>query len=393
MKRFVLSFLGLSLAYSLQAQITLTNANVPVTAGPRTENYGNLNTLNPARGANQTWNYGNMTLSSFGTRTYLNATNPQFAGSVEMPAEGELAPGWVYYYNAFLKGTPANFGVAGHEVKTQRYSLTQFTGGPTDSLIFPAQTYTLPVTDAYLNFPATAGSRWQTTHKHILNAQITVAMAMLNKAPMQRRSNITTTDSVIGWGTMRVPVASLIGTQPSIPYPVLMIKRIEVAVDSFYLNGAPAPALLLGGLGVSQGQIRKNNKYKFHRENAMQPLMVFDYGTNNFTSARLITSDNSAAVIAGTTPDFATKTTVQLYPNPVAGASFTVAFEKPETRNWHLRLADLTGREILTNEIKTTGSLKQNLALPHHVRNGLYTWQLLDESGAVRNSGKLQVSR
>ncbi|KAA9333568.1 T9SS type A sorting domain-containing protein [Adhaeribacter soli] len=393
MKRIILSLLATSLAAGVQAQITLTSANVPVTAGTRIENQGDLSTPVPTRGANQTWNYGNMALTGSGNIPYNNSVNAQFPGAIEKPAAGELVPGWVYYYQAYLKGTSTNFGVVGHEVKLQRYSLAQFTGGANDSLIFQAQSYTLPATDTYLQFPATINSGWQTTHKHILNAQITVAMAMLNKAPMQRRSYVTLTDSVVGWGSMRVPVASLAGPYPSAPYQALMIKRVEVAVDSFYLNGAPASPLLLGPLGVTQGQIRRNNKYKFYRENAMQPLMVFDFGDNNFTTPQFIVSDNSVSIVGATTKEQAAKLPVQLYPNPTNSSTLTLAFAKPETGNWQLRLTDITGRETFVQTIKNAGAIKQTLALPAQLKNGLYSWQLLDQNGAVRNAGKLNVIR
>lgn len=391
MKRIFLSFLNLCFAYNLHAQITLTNSKVPLTFGTTHTSWLDLNysIQIPTKGTNQTWDYSQVALSKLETNIYTASTNPMFPGAVNVNTVSEIIPRRLYYYNALFESNSANFGVVAYEIPAQRYSLGTITGYNGDSIIFPNQNYNLPTKEIFLQFPTTINSSWQTNYRHIINTNIKLFSSGLNKAPFQRRSNVTVTDSIIGWGTMRV--FSGVTYQASIPYQVLQLKRMEVAIDSFYLNGAPAPLTLLNKLGVSQGQIRRNNKYKFYRENAMKPLMEFDFGYNDFHSPVSIKSDASGLTISGLAPNMDNRLQVQLYPNPTYSSKINIAFERPESGYWKLKLVDNTGRELQTYNVTVSDDNKQILTLPESVKNGIYNWQLFDNYGQMRRIGKLSV--
>jgi hypothetical protein len=126
------------------------------------------------------------------------------------------------------------------------------------------------------------------------NSLLTVAAGFLNQAPFRYVQRITTVDSVAGWGTVRIPVAG--SAAGSAPLPVLLVQRRFVQQDSFYLSGQPAPALLLGALGQTQGAKTYLFQHLFYRQNSAQQTLSLSYATSAFTTPTTVAYSAETAI-------------------------------------------------------------------------------------------------
>jgi hypothetical protein len=148
------------------------------------------------------------------------------------------------------------------------------------------------------------------------NFNLTVTAAGLNKTPCKHIYTVFRNDTIVGWGKARVYTPS----GPSVYYDVLIDKINQYTVDSFLVNGAPAPPALLTAFGMTQGQqTAYNNRYSLYRSGNSAAMVIYNYGTNLYTvpTAGFADTDN-LTVTAVTEPGDGSYTTV-LFPNPGIG--------------------------------------------------------------------------
>jgi hypothetical protein len=181
-------------------------------------------------------------------------------------------------------------------------------------------------------------SAWQSAYTDVINFQLTIVAYMMNHTPCQKITHYTRMDTIVGWGTATIPAAG----GPSVPYSCLLEKRMTVATDSFYMNGTPAPAPLLSAFGLSQGQQTISNRYLLWRENSNYPLMIVNYGANNFTTPTSVAID--ANVGTAGIPDILNNQAVSIFPNP---ASDHVSITG--VQNADVSISDISGRIVYRN--------------------------------------------
>jgi len=294
------------------AQITIISSDmpyVPCTYYPVSASIAGFS--NPIVGANMVWNYSSLVSSQNYQFSYLIANSTLYPDATikDTSLSGTIIPGRVYYYTGFFKKTNDYFAYLGNQVFEQRYSIATVTGGVNDSAIFPVQHYPAALPVKSLVFPMTVGTNWNSIYVDVINFNLTIAAVALNNAPSTKKSYILRNDSIIGWGSLIVPTLS----GPSLPAEVLMMKRISIVTDSFFIAGNPAPAALLANFGLSQGQQTITNRYLFWRKFAVYPLLVINYGSNNFTSPSSVFYDGMASNVGVV---YNQKLDISLYPNP-----------------------------------------------------------------------------
>lgn len=132
------------------------------------------------------------------------------------------------------------------------------TGIPTDSLIIPEQTNSYRETVYWTPMAYQSSRKDSFVQSTFFN--ISVALLGLNKAKGEVRTRTKVESEIAGWGKVRLPNFKDGGF---VEYSCLFRKIERESKDSFFINDAPAPPLLLNIFGVNQGAERKNSSVRF----------------------------------------------------------------------------------------------------------------------------------
>lgn len=265
----------------------------------------------PVAGANQTWDYSTLSITNAFEYSFSAAANPAFptADLVDSGYSGVIVPGYYYYYAIYYKKTTSEYQALGTSVVEQRYNISAVTGGSNDSAIFPQLDNVYAAPYKIHSFPYTYNTCWKGQYVDVVNFNLSIAAYMLNNVPSVKKTYATRMDTVVGWGNLTIPKLS-----GSITAPVLMVKRVVVSIDSFFMNGSPAPVQLLTAFGLTQGQQTVSNRYLFWRKYSIYPFMLFNFGDNNFTTPSSVYIDGDG-VNAGT-EEISDFPEIMVYPNP-----------------------------------------------------------------------------
>jgi hypothetical protein len=347
---FTACLLASSAAYA-QSPITITAAQFTATAASvdRFQPAAITGVIAPTKGANQTWDYRSLApTSSVVVNTYASAgATPPFSGSVRSYPLALTQGTFSISATAYEGFDAVGFSQLGAVVPAQTFPLVTVTGFPNDALVVPAQT--TPVNTLRLPLPLTSTTRVSRFNRVGNNSLLTVTLLGYNQAPLRFVQRITTVDSVAGWGTVRIPVAG--SAAGSAPIQVLLMQRRVIEQDSFYLNGQPAPASVLTGLGQTQGGFTYSFAHYFYRQNAAQDVLSFMYTNSTFsTLAGARYSAETAIPLNAKAAREVAAGGLTAWPNPaVSGQAlrFELAAVAP-AQPLRLTLRDALGRVIAT---------------------------------------------
>ncbi len=374
MKKIFTLLALLPVASTVFGQITINAADMPVpTAAYNLRDISTSAAANPTIGASTSWDYSAYAGTPT-TNTYTAETDTFFTTAgidVYYAAFKSLISGLGYNYYAELDFNASNVKDAGTDVPAQGYSLTAMTTGASDSLTIPVQKTILTSAREIVRFPFTAGTNWSSVSHRAITFYLTVASAMMSHTPAEHRYDIHRTDSIIGWGKMRVYTTS----GPSIQYDVLMDKSAQYAVDSFYLSGAPASPTVLTFFGVHQGQFTDSSyRYNFYRKTSFNYLMTFNYGndaTYTTPTAKYMHSDNIIPANVGVNEvnDIAFSTV--LFPNPANGSEVNLLINGKDVTGGQYFVTDMSGKTIQAGAIEMKAGAV-HVTLGDNVANGNY---------------------
>jgi len=296
----------------------------------------------PETGKNQKWNYDNLTAVPASSYGLFPPKSPYFptATYVDTPGVSGIIYDKTYIYNSYCKVDGSGVSVLGSVIARQEIYLGDLTAGKNDNLIIPEQhcVYSSPL--KVIVFPLSMGTAWHNNYRSTLDYILTIESMSLIKASFRRVSYFERTDTVVGWGKVIVPGQSGTGH----PYDALMVKRMTVQKDSFYINGIPAPASVLQSFCLSQGKTTLINKYMYWRENAAFPILTVQFGNNNFTTPVCAHYDGNTDSPKGITEQEITAG-MTVYPNPSEGR-FTIEFTEMKTGFANISLFDMLGKEV-----------------------------------------------
>lgn len=389
----LLAFIGLPLMAFSQSPFTITADNFPVfdfQFFERTLNPANVN-LTPDANAN--WDFSALHSTDTVYNPYFQETDPFYTDAgidVYLLDFKNLNAnlGYEIYYEYDFDET----GVyeKGIYLDPQAYSLSAFTGNPLDSLKFPFQKAVYSSARKMLQFPATYQSAWQSSGRRVVNFSLSVQAAGLNNTPCQHVYTLFRSDTIVGWGKMRV----YSGGSPSVPYDVLIERVSQFAVDSFFVNGAPAPAFLTAAFGIAQGQQSSVSKrYVVYREGFSTPLSIFNYGTNNYTTPTVVAFDieNLTPTTGVETPLGATFSTL-MFPNPSSSGELTLQLlgEVPAVSTYVIH--DQQGRTVQNGAADLAGG-ELHFQMNNQLPNGNYVLQVLSDKKQTLITEKFVLAR
>lgn len=310
-------YIFIIISIQVNAQLILNQANTSFTPGPIKATGADTTGFKlPVPGENRVWDYSDIGNSGSSAWGYITPENPDFSNATfaDTNLSSVLIPGRYYHYDSYYETSEIGANALGYEVFLQKYGIGSLTGNALDSCNFPRQVWKYSTPSYLLKFPSTMSTSFHTNTRSVVNFLLSIKAYSLKNVPCQKVTNNVRHDTIVGWGTMRVPTIN----GPSLAYDVLMLKRSVVSKDSFYMNGIPAPAALLFAFGLSQGQTTLTNRYIFWRENARYSLMLINFGSNNFTKASSIYYDGEAKADPNSISENR-ETIINIFPNPNQG--------------------------------------------------------------------------
>jgi hypothetical protein len=381
-----------------QSPLVISRGNFNVTPSVDTLiNIGNLDGIaNPIEGANKTWDYSKLDVSIKTIQTlnckkpiepFFNTSTCWFPDNFDV-----LAKDRGYYYDDFSTLSDNNYSFVGIRVNEQRFGIGNITSNDLDSIIFPAQNFRYTNPRIAMKFPSTYNTVTKSELIKSIDFQLSLGVVSFDHTPCKKITNITQIDSVVGWGTLIVPnIYSPNGK--SQPYNVLLMKRYYTTIDSMYLNGAPAPKLLLDNFGLQQGFTQNFQSYIFWRENKKLPLLTLNYGDTKFALIQSVDFDFSTDV-STSVDDFNNETITSIvFPNPASG---NVSIEIPQINEFNLLIiiSDLNGNIVLEQNLFNSNiENKYTIKLPDNIIDGYYIFKISNASGKIISKGKFLVSK
>ncbi len=221
----------------------------------------------PVGGENMTWDYSNlMVTSKAATVPYKSYSDPAFSGAnLSQTATTEYSltnekRDVIYVYSSTADG----YYEHGRKYEAD-FVIPVFGGAGSVTYIAEDVIYS-PKIKAVI-FPFDYEDKAESEHVETSNFKATLPSAGLNNTPGANTDSISYSAEAIGWGQLKLPAYS-----ESIE--VLLIKRVEVRRDYWFLGGAPAPASLLTNLGIVDGAKTTIVTYVFYTKNQGPALFV-----------------------------------------------------------------------------------------------------------------------
>lgn len=343
--------------------------------------------LPPVHGATQVWDYSALTpRSEIVSQHNSQVGNPDFPNAFSSFRR-------TLQFNNFLIPIDAYWGLDangfydyGMDILGARYSISTVTGGAGDSLNFPAGKAVYSDRFDFVKFPCNYEDNWSTISRQTINFELTVANFGLNKTPGYQDRTLTQSREVVGQGQLIIPTRD---GSPSAPTDVLLIKEVRIFSDSFFLGGAPAPAVLLTAFGISQGQEYVDSAYYFYRPGFGSPVLrvglpgpldplVFSYRPQG---AQITTSVEGKFALEA----------VSLSPNPASQGQKLRFRTAMQLEQGAMQLFDMQGRIAGKTSVQATGEGSYEVSLPPSIPSGSYFYTMLNRHGERKGHGKLIV--
>jgi hypothetical protein len=368
-----LCFSGLA----LQAQITI-NQSAYATWTPGVDSIRELNAATVVPAANASWDLSGSFYGMNDAHRYIAGTSAAFSGAT-------------YYTNGVMEIVPASgleldikhyrgntaqgIRTMGFSVDRTAFSLAAATLSPNDSLVFEAQNVVYTSPETHLAFPATSTSVWSSNLTATTNFKLSVAFLSMVNTPGSIRKHIVTTDSVKGWGKMRV---KNLNGQASAYMDVLAVKVKQEITDSFFLAGLPMDVSLLDAVGATQGLVTTKYQIRYYREGEVTPLLEVDYMNDTYLQEdgarahmkRLPAGGSSVGTVSGK------ENKISIFPNPVINRSINIHIGEAGNHTWGYELINLAGQKIAGGALMLTGN-KSEVLINAALAPGMYTVNVL----------------
>ncbi len=256
---------------------------------------------------------------------YTNNANMSYKSAIF----GEVAASGVKYYGEIVAHTLIPIGT--------------ITGGANDSIVFPSQQiiYSNPLFN--IQFPATMNSAWESQYNFSTIFTLTVGAYGLNNTPCARKAYVTQKDSVVAWGSAKIKNGSGV-ISPLID--VLLIKSHVKVVDSYFMNGAPAPDALLSAFGLTQGQIYEKFEYKLQSQGEVTPILTASFSDSTYSNNAVNYYEVFTGVVNTTGISELQTMNFHLFPNPVEGDLINIQMENVELGTMYYNIVNIEGRII-----------------------------------------------
>lgn len=381
-------------AFSAQAQITIDQTDFPVSQNQHRTAYSWVGNdqmyMTPTQGPNQIWDYQGLTENGPADFPWNQSVDAFFTEGYHYEA-GLLALSAFFVRADFYMGYDS-FGYFryGKQQYDTTYSLATITGGPNDELHFlDDQQLNSDISDDVI-FPMTYGDQWADTYSRTTPFEITVAAFGLSDTPGTHKRIYEMNREVVGYGKL---VMSHPTTTVSDSMDVLLVTNNYITIDSFFVGGMPAPAPLLAGLGLTQGNITNNYQAFFYRKGFGDVLIEFD-GTSAAPESTVNSMfyNETGALSSTVGLEEYTISASAMYPNPAqAGTEVSIDFNQSSSEISKISLVSLSGQELDQLQFDSMNSESIRLKIPASLNPGHYFIQGEDSEGTKHFLEKLII--
>jgi len=383
MKKFF-TLLCTACAFSAHAQITLNQQSyassyVGLDTLKRTNTTG-VTYPNLAPAANGTWDLTGLTYTSADfVQIKTSISDPAFPGAQQYDSvHYSVTTGVGYDVNWVSSIGAGSYSYLGERIFRQAIPIGSISFDPNDSLVFTPQNiiYSSPRTE--IAFPVTMGSKWSTNYGYVTDFELTVNIYGFLQTPCQRKTYVTITDTVVGWG--KIKVKDYNGTASG-NMDVLMLRRMEVTTDSFFISGAPADAQLLSAFGISQGMQTTVYEDRFLRAQEIIPVVTVRYNDNSFAQNQISYVEVHTSRLQDPTSvaSLSKYGKLTLYPNPLTGRQLTVSLEDKNVQSLGYDVMNIHGQVITRGNLNLNGG-KGYISIDGATAAGIYYVRLYEDN-------------
>ena len=369
MKKTLLFIAGaMLLTTGINAQITLSQAGY--TSSPIGTDSLEATATNPAgvpslsAATNATWDLSAITDSALEYAYHVNADTSacQFADSDFYSYSGAS-------YQGHVQASIASGGLIDYGVFIP--AATQTISGATMNILNQHAVFSSPYT--VIQFPATMGNNWSSNYQSDFNFQVTYSPVYSN-TPGEVKSFITETDTVVGWGHMRVMV---VAGSPSLYFDVLQVKTVTTVMDSFLISGAVPLSAVLTALGVTEGQVTKTYAQNYYRTNEITPFAYVVFTDSTYSTPARVTT-HAQRLEDNAVPNVLNNADIQVYPNPVT--AHVVSIDVPAaTGVWQYELVNVLGQKVAADVLPLSNNQTHTqLQLANTLPAGMYYIRLIN---------------
>jgi hypothetical protein len=344
----------------------------------------------PTSGNNQIWDYSNLIDSSTLVYSFRSVTIP-----VTTPRPVPFATATTQSFNSALIQSRSGSSVYSYyrADATGFYSLgdscfynREVLRNGFDSIIYLNQIREYkPPLQSY-KFPMTANTVWKNNARLVTNMQVKISSLGLDNAPVQYVLVTSSTDSVVGWGTLKMR-SSTPGVILS--FNALLVSNKRVETDSFYSNATPSSTELLNKLEFIQGYSSTYRSFYFLAPKFKAPYLIFDHDGNGGIENifRAILPDIGLAVKIENLENMKVATFV--FPNPTTDY-VTFEFDKTSLDDWRVFIYNEEGQIIRNDYVRGgVGKVQHSTVFNQSLPTGIYFYQIIDDNSLIRNTGKV----
>lgn len=380
---FLLGCMSFSLSAQLQFDIESTHFNIPITDSARSIRFfGNNSLAMPSTSATQgqSWNYslpfGIDSITQF--EPYDN--NPNFPDAEAMiQYQTALSDAVIEGAVAYYKKNATGYYFLGIETDVETFELGSVTGQPNDTLKILNTVNYFGDDAPIVKYPLNMGSAWSSEVDANIDFELTVQAFNLEDEPGSWKRTIITHDTVVSFGTLTTQLPGYINA------PAILAEHSVTTIDSFFVGGQPANALLLSFFNLTQGEVveskmlqvytqgsgqaqRRPTTINFYLNQAGNEIEGGDYTNDAYFSTSVVNHTNNLDVL--------------VYPNPVTNGSLFLDRKGDYKEAYNLTLVDMSGKMHLQHQWPSTDKQFEvdMTALP----SGIFT--LVLESGQVRKT-------
>ena len=215
--------------------------------------------------------------------------------------------------------------------------------------------------------------------KRNIDIVLNVPAAGLTDAPFNYFRTELLSFKTVGWGKLKLAGFEM-------EEDVIVVERYRSQVDSFYLYGGPAPAMLLTGFGLEQGSTSNFRTLFFYAKGYPQAILTLSLNAEGQVLYAEQMSYNPTMSVNN--QDLGVNQP-NVFPNPSNG-EFTVDI-KDYADAKYVEVYSMTGELLLKKNLEA-GSSQSTFRLIN-AQSGSYIFSINNESGRSLTSGKLMISK
>lgn len=386
-----LSVLFYLFSISLFSQIVITSQDVKCTP-PLTIYFNEFLSIGPLQSLldlnnaeNQNWDFTSVSYTNNYDTTFVDSVpiNSDYPEASYILPVIENTGGVKIHYFYYLKQDSTSITRLG--IETDSAFIKIDTGA---YIIIPHQLYDYQPQYTQMKFPLEYNPTEIDTFKSsaVAISFINVPQLLLDSINATVVEYYQLTNQTVGWGKL-----SLAGF--SKPFDVLVLKSIEQTIDSIFFNNQLPTQSQLNLLQMTQGAVTKVINIKFFTPGIPFEVLNFtrtlSQNGNQYDSAYFYSANNPTSIDNNYLKQINNS---KVIPNPVAGNSFKISFNKDSEKNWKIIIFDNTGKLILNDDvINQSGNIEVNLNFGNNRIPGNYNYLIIDGAGSVKYSGKFIV--